>query len=195
MSADESPTKFILSDDPVTLYNCDLFPGASECAYPYDPHPYLIGTRTLFPLDQNNCLVISNIEHSKNPTRANARKQRRNARSFDDTLITYLDIHRDRSLSEVEVATINYVIKTRAVRYVAAGREEWLYPEHVIGAIKWPDLDRVLQHTGDPWKLAAEDTMIRYKDESLLTVTPYGERDFVPGWFVKSRRQKAGTRE
>lgn len=96
VSAENSSVKFLLSDDPVTLYNCDLFPAAPECRYPHDPHPYLIGTRTVFVLDRNNCLIISNIEHAKDPTRARARKVRRNARSFDETLITYLDIHKER---------------------------------------------------------------------------------------------------
>jgi len=190
VSAEESATKFIFSDDPVTLYNCDCFPGAPQCQYPYDPHPYFVGTRTIFPLDRNNCLIIANIEHSKNPIRTNARKNRRNARSFDQTLITYLDIHKNRSLSEVDVATINYIIKSRAIRYIAAGQEDWLYPENVIGSVKWPELDLTLQHQGFAMKLSSQETMVTYEDESILTVTPYGERDLVPGWFVKSRRNK-----
>lgn len=93
----------------------------------------------------------------------------------------------------MEVAAINYIIKTRAVRYIASSQEEWLYPEQMIGSVKWPELDAVLQHKGDPWKLAAAETMIRYTDGSLQTVSPYGERDLVPGWFMRSRESKAAA--
>src|SRR6185437_4519460 len=34
--ARQSPTKFIVSDEPVTFYNPRAFPGAKDCAYPRD---------------------------------------------------------------------------------------------------------------------------------------------------------------
>ncbi len=38
-------------------------------------------------------------------------------------------IIRTRKLTNEEVIRVNRVLKARAKRYVAAGKEEWLYPE------------------------------------------------------------------
>jgi hypothetical protein len=46
---------------------------------------------------------------------------------------------RSRKLSSREVAQINYVLKARARRYIAAGRKEWLYPEKSVSE-PWGEL-------------------------------------------------------
>lgn len=190
VTAHQSNTKFVFSDDPVTIYNCDHFPMSSECLYPYDPKVYECGSRTIFPLDMNNCLIISNIEFAKTPERKTARKRRRNARSFDQFMINILDIIKTRELTETEVQKLNYVIKMRAPRYVAAAKEEWLYPEKMIGNPYWPSLDEVMRHTGFAMKLAAGETVVKYQDESILFTNEFGERQYVPGSFVRSRKKE-----
>jgi hypothetical protein len=40
-----------------------------------------------------------------------------------------LDTQFGRELEEDEVLRINYILKRRATRYIAAAEEEWLYPE------------------------------------------------------------------
>src|SRR5262249_12294204 len=67
LHCDESPTKFILSDHPVVTYNKDLFPGCPECEYPGDASIARIGTHTIFPLDLNRCLVITNLQYVRDP--------------------------------------------------------------------------------------------------------------------------------
>ncbi len=42
-----------------------------------------------------------------------------------------------RSLNEEEVRQINFIIKSRAHRYIAAGQEEWLYPEEYVSKSDW----------------------------------------------------------
>src|SRR5262249_51550371 len=62
VGASRSKHKFILSE-PVTLYNCDHYPNSPMCQFPYDPHIFERGTRMIFPLDSDHCLIISHYEH------------------------------------------------------------------------------------------------------------------------------------
>lgn len=188
VTAKNSPTKFIFSDDPVTVYNCDHFPGAPQCLHPFDPHPYELGSRIIFPLDLNNCLIISNLEFAKNPKREIAKKLRTNARSYDGPWIDLRDIKKDRHLEEKEVCWINYIIKQRAPRYIAAASEEWLFPENKVKIPKWPNLDLALQHTGYSFRLSRQETIIKHKDGSTQFITPLGEQTIVPGWFNKRHK-------
>ncbi len=190
VSASKSGHKFIYSDDPVTLYNCDHYPNSQMCRYPYDPHIFERGTRVIFPLDSECCLVVSHFEHANDPKRSRARQQRRNARAYDQTLLTYLDVHRTRELNTREVATVNYLIKKRAVRYVAAASPEWLSPERIVGEPRWSEIDATLHYDGFARKLASGETITKYVDDSVEFYNEFGERQFVPGWFV--RRKKGG---
>ncbi len=63
VDASRSEHKFIYSDEPVTLYNCDHYPNSPMCLFPNDPHIFERGTRVIFPLDSNHCLIISHYEH------------------------------------------------------------------------------------------------------------------------------------
>src|SRR4051812_3345979 len=47
-------------------------------------------------------------------------------------MFNFLEIQTRRSLSEEEVLKINCIIKRRAYRYIAAGQEDWLYPERHV---------------------------------------------------------------
>lgn len=47
------------------------------------------------------------------------------------------DVQILRFLSEQEVKEINFVIKSRAYRYIAAAKEAWLYPEKDISKSDW----------------------------------------------------------
>jgi hypothetical protein len=63
--ARRSPTKFIVSDGPVTFFNKLMFP--SEWAYPKDVEHKAIGTRTLFPLGLDSCLIVTHLQLVRNP--------------------------------------------------------------------------------------------------------------------------------
>ena len=72
-----------------------------------------------------------------------ATEPRTNPRFFDDTIIEYDDIIRERYLDKQQVLAINYILKTRAHRYIAAAEKEWLYPERFLKRKDWRGLDKV----------------------------------------------------
>ncbi|HBR8901439.1 TPA: DUF4238 domain-containing protein, partial [Klebsiella pneumoniae] len=79
VSASESETKFILSDHPVTVYNYACPPDSELCVYPNDPDITLKGSQTIFPLDKNRCLILTNLEYAQDPKNINPIQQRTNA--------------------------------------------------------------------------------------------------------------------
>jgi hypothetical protein len=127
--ASESATKFIVSDHPVTVYNRSCAPGHPLwCKGANDPDVRLQATHTLFPLSSERLLILTNRSWACNPHRAPL-EPRANPDLFRGAMFNFLEIQTSRPLSEQEVLKINCVIKRRAHRYIAAGREEWLYPE------------------------------------------------------------------
>ncbi|WP_323847031.1 hypothetical protein [Microbulbifer magnicolonia] len=143
VSAGNSDTKFVVTDNPVTLYNPAFYPGSKQCKFPHDPGIHLKGTRTIFPLDLNHCAILTNIEYARSPGKLKAGKPRTNPRYFDNTIANYDDIIRERDLDEQQVLAINYILKSRAKRYVAAARRDWLFPEKGLKKKDWATLDRV----------------------------------------------------
>src|SRR5690606_22408003 len=78
---------------------------------------------------------------------------------------------RTRELNDHEVARINYILKARASRYIAAGRKEWLYPERMIDE-SWRDLAATLVppmeglwHFGGEIFAKFNDGHVHYQDE------------------------------
>ncbi len=143
VSAKDSDVKFIVSDNPVTLYNSQLYPVNKQCKFPFDPGIELKGTRTIFPLDMNHCVVLTNLEYARSPGKLKATKPRTNPRYFDQTIIKYDDFIRERELGEQQVLSINYILKARANKYIAAADEKWLYPERYLNVNDWSSLDKV----------------------------------------------------
>src|SRR5690606_30406713 len=99
VSAKRSEVKFIVSDNPITLYNSAFYPGNNACKFPHDPGIELQGTRTIFPLDLDHCAILTNLEYARRPGKNKAVKPRTNPRFFDQTIIKYDDIIRDRALN------------------------------------------------------------------------------------------------
>jgi hypothetical protein len=129
--AANSPTKFIVSDHPVTVYNRSCAPGHPWCKGANDPDIRLQATHTLFPLSSERLLILTNVLWACNPHRPPV-ELRANPDLFRGAMFNFLEIQTRRSLSEQEILKINCVIKRRAYRYIAAGREEWLYPERKV---------------------------------------------------------------
>ena len=77
VSAEASGTKFIVTDHPVTVYNPACPPHCADCTYPLDPSIALKGSRTIFPLDKNRCLILSNYEYVRDPGRQDPPKSAR----------------------------------------------------------------------------------------------------------------------
>jgi hypothetical protein len=67
VSAEDSDVKFITSDHPVTIYNHAVPPTDRGCAYPLDPGIALRGTQTIYPMDRDHCLILTNLEYAKDP--------------------------------------------------------------------------------------------------------------------------------
>ncbi len=155
VGARQSPTKFLVSDEPVTFYNRRIFP--SEVKFPGDIELDRVGTRTLFPLGPESCLIITHTELTRKPTLSPV-QARNNARAYSTTMRYLGDIQFGREFEEGEVIRVNFILKSRATRYIAASNREWLYPERNIPISDWskldddwflmPNLDRVPFATG-----------------------------------------------
>lgn len=126
VSAQDSDVKFIVSDHPVTIYNYAIPPDAN--GYPKEPSIALKGSQTIFPLNRNLCLILTNLEYAQNHS-ANPLEKRTFAGNYRNSMVRTDAFIRTRKLTSGEVIRVNRVIKARAKRYIAAGKEEWLYPE------------------------------------------------------------------
>lgn len=130
--ASESETKFVVSDHPITLYNRSCAPGNPLwCKGADDPDIRLQATHTVFPLSSERLLILTNRSWACNPRRRPL-EPRANPNLFRGAMFNFLEIQTRRPLSEQDVLKINCIIKRRAYRSIAAGREEWLYPERHV---------------------------------------------------------------
>ena len=134
--ASQSDTKFIISDHPVTVYNRECGPRSQWCRESNDPDIWLHGTHTVFPLSINKVLILTNLSWVRNPYQS-ATKPRPNPNPFRDAIFKFTKVQVLRHLNEQEVREINFIIKSRALRYIAAAKEEWLYPERHISKSNW----------------------------------------------------------
>lgn len=134
--ASESNTKFIISDHPVTVYNRHCGPRSQWCRGYNDPEIWLNGTHTIFPLSLDKILILTNLSWVRNPYQS-AVSNRPNPNPFRGAIFKYNNIQTLRKLNEQEVLEINFIIKSRALRYIAAAREEWLYPDKHVSKSQW----------------------------------------------------------
>lgn len=65
--ATTSNIKFIISDHPITSYNIACQPNSQECKYPNEPRIEMKATQTIYPLDSNRCLILTNLDYARNP--------------------------------------------------------------------------------------------------------------------------------
>ncbi|MEK7507346.1 MAG: DUF4238 domain-containing protein [Patescibacteria group bacterium] len=134
--ASQSDTKFIVSDHPVTVYNRECGPRSQWCRESNDPEIWLQGTYTIFPLSIDKVLILTNLSWVRNPYQSGI-KPRPNPNPFRNAIFKFTDVQVRRQLSEQEVREINFIIKSRAARYIAAAKEEWLYPEKYASKSDW----------------------------------------------------------
>ena len=155
VSAEDSDVKFIVTDHPVTAYTAALPPSSPECAYPEDPPLEAKGTQTVFALDANNCLILTHLEYAEDPKATDLTSPRTHARYRGQSLVRTDAFIRKRKLLRDEVITINYLLKTRARRYVAASDRERLSPESSFRGA-WKDIAQVLLPKDDLWRFGGE---------------------------------------
>ena len=161
--ATDSNIKFIVTDHPVTVYNRAIPPGSDKYIYPNEPSIVLKGTQTIFALDKNHCMILTNLEFAKKPLIDTATDKRTFPRMIRQSMTRTDAFIRQRQLSELDVASINYILKSRAKRYIAAEKEEWLYPENVITG-DWANLGNVLNPPDNKLYKFGGEIIVGYKD-------------------------------
>lgn len=180
--ASDSSTKFLVSDHPVTVYNRACFPHSKWCVYFNDPDIWLSATHTLFPLSLDKILILTNLSWVRHPY-GNPLKPRPNSAPFRPAMFNFQEIQTGRKLSEVEVNEINFIIKKRAYRYIAAAEKDWLYPEKNIGGLRWDKLGGGYLLMPDPRSVIfAGEFLIGYKGGGGDAFDVYGRKPWQKGY-------------
>lgn len=178
VSAEDSDVKFIVTDHPVTMYNHAIPPEDARCQDGNEPGIALKGSQTIFPLNRDFCLILTNLEYARDPKEMPLEK-RTFARNYAGTLVKADAMVRERKLTSLEVSQVNYVLKKRARRFIAAGKPEWLYPETSVTG-SWRDVRATLLPPRDSlWGFGGEiyasyeDGRVHYQDEFGRTEKPW----------------------
>lgn len=158
--AANSPTKFIISDHPVTVYNRACPPLSGHCRGYRDPDVRLIATHTYFPLSIDKVLILTNLSWVRDPYQRET-SVRPNHKLFRGAVFNFTSIQTGRNLTEDEVLQINLITKKRAYRYIAAADEQWLYPERYVSTDYWKKL-------GSGYLLMPEPRLIHMGGEILI---------------------------
>lgn len=182
--ANESSIKFIISDHPVTIYNYACAPDSQYCEYPNDPSTALIASQTIFPLDKNHCLILTNYEYANAPSSIDPTAKRTHARNFGQTLTRTNAFPRGRKLTEKQVREINFIIKKRARRFIAAAEKEWLYPE-TDESISWQNVRETLMLPSNNVHEFGGEMFVGYKDGSIYSQDAFGRTSPEHTWLKK----------
>lgn len=189
--ARQSGLKFIISDDPVTIYNRCVIPGGIP--YPDGADLAQTGSRTIFPLGADSCLIITHLQLARNPWH-DPIENRVNARTFNPTIAKLTKIQFGRELDEREVLRINLILKRSATKFIAAADVEALYPENHVN-IHWTKLD-------DDWFLLPNickvgfsgGIIVGYEDGRVWGMDEYGRTPAHPLYDDKERRHSEFSR-
>ena len=105
-----------------------------------------------------------------------------------------LGIQVERHLTEEEVQEINFIIKSRSLRFVAGGKEEWLYPEKQVSKANWANFGGGYLLMPDPRSVSfTKEILMGFNDGSATGFDSYGRRPWdaeykVPGgpdeWYT-----------
>jgi hypothetical protein len=187
--ASQSQTKFIVSDHPVTVYNRRCGPRSQWCRGANDPDIRFHATHTIFPLSLEKILILTNLSWVRNPYQSET-EVRPNPNLFRGALFNVLDIQIMRHLNEQEVREINFIIKTRARRYIGAGKEEWLFPENHVSKSDWNTYGHGYLLMPDPRDVHfTGEVILGFKDGKSTGFDPYGRRPWEQN-FGKEGREK-----
>lgn len=187
VSAENSDIKFIVTDHPVTFFNVACPLDSMNCVYPNEPALEFTGTQTVFALDADHCLVLSHLEYAKNPTTAGLMEPRTHARSYGNSLVRTDAFITSRKLAREEVASINYLLKARACKYIAASEKDWLFPE-AYRKPTWSDISKVLlPPKNELWHFGGE-IYVKYKDGSVRYQDEFGRTSGAHKYLRKKRK-------
>ncbi len=120
LDASSCATKFLVSDTPVIEWN--------PYALQEDIDLYLLkGTRVIFPVNKNTCLVFTPRELVENGlSKKDYTQPRINARKYGSLIFDIRKLENSKPIENSEVEAVNKLIKERALRYVAGGKKEYL---------------------------------------------------------------------
>lgn len=185
--ASHSETKFLISDHPVTIYNRRCGPRSMWCRDFDDPNIALQGSHTIFPLSLEKILFLTNLSWVRNPYQSEV-AVRPNPNPWRTAIFNFMDIQTMRHLSEQEVREINFILKRRALRYIAAAREEWLYPDKYVSKSQWNTFGHgyLLMPDPRPINLGGE-VIIRYRGGRSSAFDAYGRRPWQPDYDQESK--------
>lgn len=176
--ASQSDTKFIISDHPVTIYNRRCGPRSDWCKGHNDPDIRSHASHTIFPLSFEKVLIISNLSWVRNPYQSEM-ELRPNPNFFRGAIMKITEIQTLRHLTEDEVREINFILKSRAYRRVAAAKEEWLYPEQHVSKSNWSQFGHGYLCMPDPRAVTyGGQLLIGHRDGTASAFDEYGR---VPG--------------
>lgn len=186
--ATKTTTKFIISDEPVTFYNSRLPPSFAK--YPGTEELANVGTRTIFPLGPESCLIITHLQFTRDPEQ-NPVKARINARKYDQVMMYAGNVQFGREIEEDEVLRLNLILKMKATRYIAAGRKDWLYPEKHLKRTGWAVLDDDWFLFPNLWKVPFTKAIsMGYRDGSHWAADEYGHHPGHPKFYDDQQRRE-----
>jgi len=194
VSAENSDTKFLISDHPVTIYNHACNPEHALCKYPTDPSIQLKASQTLFPLDKNHCLILTNLEYAKSPGLIDPIEMRTHSKLMRKSLVRTDKYIRTRKLNDSEVSAINLVLKAKAKRYIAAEKKEWLYPERQAN-LTWDSAKKILLPPEDELYHFGGETFVGYEDGTTLYQDEFGRESPENKYLRKEIPKKIGRNQ
>lgn len=190
LDAGDSGIGFLLSDHPVTVYNQGAFPASSWCKNGLDPHIWLNGTHTLFPLSPSKLLVLTNLSWVRHPY-GNPLKNRPNPNPLRPAIFNFTQIQTGRRLSREEMLSINYIIKNRAFRYVAASNRDWLFPERQLVKPQWNALGEKHLLMPDPRSVSfSTEILMGFNDGTSDAFDEYGRKPWEPNYLDEERKER-----
>lgn len=130
-------------------------------------------------------LILTNLSWVRNPYQSEV-GVRPNPNPFRNAMFKVTDIQTLRHLSEKEVREINFIIKSRALRYIGAAREEWLYPEQYVTKSDWNLYGQGYLLMPDPRSVNyGGEIIIGYKDGTATAFDEYGRRPWDKDFKVR----------
>lgn len=133
LDASKCETKFIVGDAPIVEWN--------RYASQPDIDKYLLkGTQVVFPISKNFCLVSTPRElANKELAKKDFLKARINARKYGSAIFDIRKLQNLRNINNDEVFAINKLIKDHALRYIAGGKQDYLFPPNNL-----PDVGSII---------------------------------------------------
>ena len=190
VDARSSGVAFLLSDHPITVYNQGCFPGSRWCRNGNGPHIWLSGTHTLFPLRQDKLLIMTNLSWVRYPY-GNPLKERPNPNPLRHSMFNFTSIQTGRSFSTEEVVQVNYIIKQRAFRYIAAREKEWLFPERMLGTRQWDSFGKEYLLMPDPRSVTfSSEILMSFSDGGSDAFDEYGRKPWDPMYLDQVRKER-----